>query len=227
MRKIVGIVCKYVPKTERVLDVASDELRQALMDVGVLPIGIFPNRRRVNLDFPSNISDRNFTVREYDLLINQLSICDGVVFQGGQGIADYEYDMARFCFQENIPTLGICSGQTVVAGIFGLKATEVVGVDPAVHRLTHDKYAHSCEVVPGTMFSDIVGVQTMRVNSRHTHAICKCDNLTVSAVDCDGNAEVVEAEDKKFYLGVRFHPESLYLADARMKAIFKAFAHSL
>lgn len=51
--------------------------------------------------------------------------------------------------------------------------------------------------------------------------------LTTSAIDCDENAEVVEAEDKKYFIGVRFHPESLYKKDKNMAAVFESFAQTI
>ncbi len=39
----------------------------------------------------------------------------------------------------------------------------------------------------------------------------------------DGYADVVESKDKNFYVGVRFHPESLYKFDDNMNNIFKKF----
>ena len=39
----------------------------------------------------------------------------------------------------------------------------------------------------------------------------------------DGYADVIEAKDKDFYIGVRFHPESLYKIDANMNCIFESF----
>lgn len=35
--------------------------------------------------------------------------------------------------------------------------------------------------------------------------------------------KTIESKDKKFYIGVRFHPESLYKNDERMNNIFKYF----
>lgn len=39
----------------------------------------------------------------------------------------------------------------------------------------------------------------------------------------DGYADVIEAEDKDVYIGVRFHPESLYRIDKNMNNIFSCF----
>ena len=42
----------------------------------------------------------------------------------------------------------------------------------------------------------------------------------------DGYPDVIEAKNKKFYMGVRFHPESLYKSDKNMRNIFIKFIES-
>ncbi len=42
----------------------------------------------------------------------------------------------------------------------------------------------------------------------------------------DGYTDVIEAKNKKFYIGVRFHPESLYTKDEKMNSIFKKFINT-
>ncbi|MBR3133719.1 MAG: hypothetical protein IKG42_06705 [Clostridia bacterium] len=39
----------------------------------------------------------------------------------------------------------------------------------------------------------------------------------------DSYPDVIESKDKKFYIGVRFHPESLYKIDEKHNLIFKEF----
>ena len=63
----------------------------------------------------------------------------------------------------------------------------------------------------------------MRVNSRHERTIHKSPLLDQVAFCEDGYPDVVESKDKKFYIGVRFHPESLYKIDENMNNIFKSF----
>lgn len=47
--------------------------------------------------------------------------------------------------------------------------------------------------------------------------------LEVSCMCEDGYIDEEEARNKKFYIGVRFHPESLYKIDKNHNAIFKEF----
>lgn len=63
----------------------------------------------------------------------------------------------------------------------------------------------------------------MIVNSRHKNRVKTCPNLNVAGFCDDGYADVVEDPDKNFYIGVRFHPESLYKKDKNMNNIFVSF----
>ena len=128
-----------------------------------------------------------------------------------------------YAYKNNIPTLAICMGQTVMAKMFN---AEIAEVSPEMHKKSCD-YAHTCSILPGTLFHDITKSKHIQVNSRHIYSVKSLNKLTISALDCDGNAEVIESQDKKFFLGVRFHPESLYQTDEKMRAIFESFAHAI
>ena len=61
------------------------------------------------------------------------------------------------------------------------------------------------------------------VNSRHIGYSKDVGTLKVVATSSDGVDEVVEDKNKTFYIGVQFHPESLYKKDENMKKIFTEF----
>ncbi len=63
----------------------------------------------------------------------------------------------------------------------------------------------------------------MPVNSRHQRIIKDCPLLEKVGFCEDGYPDVVESKDKKFYIGVRFHPESLYKKNEYHNKIFKEF----
>ena len=51
----------------------------------------------------------------------------------------------------------------------------------------------------------------------------KCPKLDKFGFCDDNYPDVIESKNKKFYIGVRFHPESLYKRDDKMNNIFKEF----
>ena len=61
------------------------------------------------------------------------------------------------------------------------------------------------------------------VNSRHIGYSSDLGILKAVAYSPNGIDEVVEDSNKKFYVCVQFHPESLYKKDKNMNNIFKEF----
>lgn len=66
----------------------------------------------------------------------------------------------------------------------------------------------------------------MQVNSRHKRTIKECPNLDKVAFCEDCYPDVIESKNKTFYIGVRFHPESLYKIDEIYNRIFEAFVNA-
>lgn len=226
-RLVVGIVGKHMklekyPRPERPYALMYDEVRQAIIDHGAVPIGILSPTRDIQRH-ADRLQD-HLPEEELTILDEQLALCDGLIFQGGTYITDFEYTLARIAYQRNIPTLGICCGQTVIAEAFG---AEMVYVDKTVHQRDDDQYAHNMRILPETKFADIVQVPEMKVNSRHYRAVASCPILQASALDPDGHIEVLEAPEKKFYFAMRFHPESLYKVDPVVDRIFQAFIKAM
>lgn len=227
---VIGIVCKHFPEVHngsslnRLYSLIDDEMKQAIIDVAGTPIGIVPPKRNVRLASLCRSPEECLSNAELMLLKRQLALCKGVVLQGGGRIDDYAYAIAAITYEQDIPTLGICSGQTAMARVLG---AEVVKVDKATHYRAAEKYVHDIRVVPGSKFHKIVAqAERLTVNSRHGHEIIPNDRFRMAAVSPDGHAEVTEAPNKKFYIGTRFHPESLYRQDSIMRKIFEAFVEA-
>lgn len=87
----------------------------------------------------------------------------------------------------------------------------------------NEEYVHYINIEYPSKFYNIVKENRIKVNSRHKNILEKYPLLQVSATDEDGYPDVVESENKKFYIGVRFHPESLYKIDTNMNNIFRYF----
>lgn len=59
----------------------------------------------------------------------------------------------------------------------------------------------------------------MKVNSRHKYEIINVNNAIVSARSDDGIIEAIEFPNKRFTMGVQWHPEDLYETDINMLKI--------
>lgn len=221
-KPIIGIVSKHYLKEQIRPDMyIRDEVKQAIFDNGGIAIGILLPKMEKN-----DVCDKwnnNFTNVEYENLISQIDLCDGIVVQGGGACDNYEMIVAKYCYDKNIPILGLCCGQNVIVRALGGTTFKID--NPEKHN-SDDKYVHSIKIDENSYFYKIVQKKEMLVNSRHNKAVESCPFLDKVAVCEDGYVDVVESKDKDFYIGVRFHPESLYKIDETHNMIFKEFIKS-
>jgi len=220
-KAIIGIVAKH-KKTDsiRTDSLIRDEMKQAIFDNGGIAIGILsPNEETLYTD-DNWKNDENKLDKEN--IINQINLCNGIILQGGSESEVFEPFIAKYCYDNDIPCLGICAGQNnIVRGIGGsiFKIS-----NPEKHSKPNEDYVHNIKITDlNSKFYKIINKEEINVNSRHKNAIEKHPLLNVVAVCDDNYKEVVEANNKEFYIGVRFHPESLYKIDENMNSIFKKF----
>lgn len=226
-KPIIGIIGKQIlhhTKPHSISSMTRNEVKQAIIDHGGTPIGILSP---IPETFEQADPNYSFTKTEAQLAQETLCLCHGLIFQGGSFISNHEIAIARIAHQLNIPTLGICSGQTVMA--YAADNVTVTKSDPKLHNLPETDYAHSVIPIPNTLFYRLVHTTPSgpfpypMVNSRHKYTIASTTHLIISATDQDNNCEVIEDPNRSFYLGLRFHPESLYQSHALSSHIFTAF----
>jgi len=133
----------------------------------------------------------------------------------------------------DVPILAICRGLQILNVQQG--GTLIQHLEPVErHRsLPEDKSrnAHCIEITPGTELARIAGGDLHReVNSRHHQAIARLgEGLIVSARDPGGGViEAVERPDRRFVIGVKWHPENQIAAgDSIARRLFEAFSAAL
>lgn len=216
---IIGIVAKHNPKNtgcEKIY--VTDATKQAIFDNGAIAIGILPTEDFVNYKGNDNKWNDNLTEIERENLFSQIKLCDGIILQGGIEMDNYEFIIAKYCYENNIPILGICAGQNAIAKALGGSTYKIP--NPEEHNISRD-YVHSIKIQKDSKFYSIIGSKEIMVNSLHTNTIDKCPRLDKVGFCKDGYADVIESKDKEFYIGVRFHPEDLYKKDNKINNIFK------
>lgn len=220
---IIGILSKHYInyKNNRTDTYIRDEVKQAIFDNGAIAIGILQSDGNIKRLKEKDIWKNNLNEKEYENLICQINLCDGIIFQGGAQSDNYECIAAKYCYENNIPSLGICAGQNVMARAMG---GSIYKIDNKEKHLQNDKqYVHNIKINRESKFYNIIKKDEIMVNSRHMYAVKECPKLDKVAFCEDGYADVIEAKDKKFFIGVKFHPESLYKIDENMNSIFKKF----
>ena len=139
--------------------------------------------------------------------------------------AGFERDLMAGFLARDKPVLGLCGGMQMLAGLHGCKLTPDVGAMPST-GIAHDDPAtrHAVSVTAGTRLCDIVGVETIEVNSLHREAVVAvADGVAVAAVAPDRVIEAIELTDRSFALGLQWHQERYADQEHRGNAVFRAF----
>ena len=186
---IIGIVAKHNPKNtgcEKIY--VTDATKQAIFDNGAIAIGILPTEDFVNYKGNDNKWNDNLTEIERENLFSQIKLCDGIILQGGIEMDNYEFIIAKYCYENNIPILGICAGQNAIAKALGGSTYKIP--NPEEHNISRD-YVHSIKIQKDSKFYSIIGSKEIMVNSLHTNTIDKCPRLDKVGFCKDGYADVI------------------------------------
>ncbi len=130
-----------------------------------------------------------------------------------EGRTAAEFALVRGALDRDIPVLGICGGQQLLAVALG--GTLIQHIPDAVGgaleheqpNLRHEP-GHPIKLVADTQLARIVGAADMRVNSAHHQAVRDPGpHATVNARAPDGVIEGIEDARYRFCIGVQWHPE--------------------
>ena len=186
-----------------------------------ITIGLIARDDKINDTLVQIITKNNFKyllnkcnyigILNYDnslLNTNILSLCDGIIFQGGSDIYHYHFQILNYAINNNIPVLGICMGHQII-GLYSQNTTNDKALIKIPNHNNKEK-THDIKMKPNTILYKIFG-PTLTVNSRHNEALSKVNYpFKVSAVSKDNVIEGIEyVDDNHFVLGVQFHPEDL------------------
>ncbi|HNY84143.1 MAG TPA: gamma-glutamyl-gamma-aminobutyrate hydrolase family protein [Anaerolineaceae bacterium] len=142
----------------------------------------------------------------------------------------FELGMLRLILEADKPLLCICRGlQVLNVGLGGTLIGDIAAELPEADRhdwypsFARDKLVHTVTIKPGSKLERITGRGSLRTNSLHHQAVKKVgDGLVVTARAADGVIEAAELPDKRFVMGVQWHPEHLQ-DDPAMRSLFENF----
>jgi putative glutamine amidotransferase len=180
-------------------------------------------------------------------------LCSGFLFTGGQDVSPglYGTDVSPRCgeicetrdimekilfsiavLEQNKPVLGICRGIQIINVLLGGTLHQDIPSQLPESVLTHQQKppygrpVHKVNIEPGSPLHELLGVETLAVNSSHHQGIAKLSpKLTPMAQAEDGLIEAVYMKDKPFVWAVQWHPE-MALAEESSRKIFRAFVNT-
>ncbi len=224
-KPIIGIIGKVQPQYgediwHRIDEV--DEIRYLIVKNGAIAITLLPTEETLKFN-DNDIKDNSIlSEEEKNELYRQIDLCDGFILQGGLYSSNYEIEMAKKIIELDKPLIGICAGFNNILRALG---TDVVEDKTKSHDIYDKNYRHKISVVKGTKLYELMNKTEYSVNSIHTMIAPKEKvegYAKISSFSYDGLVESFELTNKKFVIGVKWHPE-LMLEDEFTKNLFKEF----
>ena len=124
----------------------------------------------------------------------------------------FELALTRRALERDMPVLGICRGMQLInvatGGTLDQHLPESIG--DGRHRSVAGTFGtHQVRIAPGTLACSAAGTEGLLVMSHHHQGVAKLgEGLTVSGWSADDDiVEAVELPDRRFALGVVWHPE--------------------
>lgn len=199
MKPIIGIIMRpYLSEEKNSIFCVYDDIIKSVNKSGGIPIGILPND---------------------DNLFETVNICHGLIFQGGDSYQKYEKVCLEYAYKNDIPTLAICLGMQHMGIIFDGKEYDVFN-----HKEKNKNYVHKVLIDKNSRLYEILEKEVFSVNSRHKSAL-KNTKLSIVGISNDGVIEAIEDKKKKFFIGVQWHPESMFNYDIISQKLFKSFVN--
>lgn len=227
-KPIIGIIGKVQPKYDddlwhRIDE--TDEIRYLIVKSGGISIMLLPTEETIQFNDNDIKDNSKLSKEEIEDLYSQISLCDGFILQGGLYSCNYEIEMAKKIIELDKPLIGICAGFNNILRAIG---TDVV-LDKTNHHNHYDEnYRHKINIEKNTKLYDLIQEDSIEVNSIHTMIATKElvePFAKISSYSEDGLVESFELENKKFIMGIKWHPELLY-KEEYVNKLFKKFIDS-
>ncbi len=219
-KPIIGIVAKPLIETDmwNYMEIV-DDIRYVLVKNKALVVGILPTEEKIN--FKKNEEPDSYVLSDSERqnLEKIIVRLDGVVLEGGLVSNQYEEEIVKICIEKDIPIIGICSGfNNMIRALGG-----TIYIDSNIfHNQFGSKIAHDIDINEDSKLFKILKRKTMKVNSIHTCIVMEKDvqGYKVTAkCPLDNSVEAVELENKRFVMGIKWHPELMN----SMNPIFEEF----
>lgn len=228
-KKVIGILGRPTTDFEDDKQIAIlDDYRRAIIKKGCVPFIITPisdvtyvakKRREIP---PLTPSEKNIYKKIVDM-------CDGILITGGYSWYNYDEYVIKYAIEINKPILGICMGMQLLASLDNGEncLKQNITISDFNHHQADKRYVHNVIINENSYLRKIVGTKMIKVNSKHRYHVYKVKDAILTAYSEDGIPEALEFPNKKFVVGVQWHPEKMLEYDEYANKIFDEFISKL
>ena len=143
-----------------------------------------------------------------------------------------EISIAKLALGRNLPIMAICRGHQVLNVALGGTLYQDLSCFPH-ETIQHSdpgqtaRVFHDVAITPGSLLHRIVGADHIETNSSHHQVIDKLGaGLAIVAFSSTDNVpEAIEQTQKKFVLGLQWHPEAIFEREHSRK-VFRALVEA-
>jgi putative glutamine amidotransferase len=242
MKPLIGITAYFVEASERSKNRVRGTYDQDFIMSSIDYAASIERAGGVPMIIPCTGNEK--IIREY---VQRL---DGLLFSGGEDIHPKYYGQAikrgmgrcvpvRDAFEMRLleialeydkPILGICRGLQLINIAYGgtvfqdLNQMDFTSIEHSCVDLPKYTPCHDVEIYVNTHLYNMVQTPHLPVNTKHHQSIDGLgEGLIISAKAIDGVIEGIEDPNKRFLVGVQWHPEMMSEKDDIQGMIFDGF----
>ena len=225
--KTVGIIGRaYRNIKEQPIIQTSEVVRHALSYYdNIVPITLLPTGSESYCDIRKNSDEfSDIDKKKIDHIIKQ---CDGFIAPGGRSWFNFDNHIIKHAIKEDKPLLAICAGFQCLCSLYSdKKRPRLTTIEGGSHHSYGKDYCHTNYISEDTYLHKIIKSNHILVNSVHYYKVnFPMHDLVINAHSVDGVIEGVELPNKKFIIGVQWHPE--FFRDDPSVKLFNAFVKNL
>jgi len=191
----------------------------------VVCITILPTENKDYFDEIEPGKDKIDT-NKLDYILNK---CDAFIVPGGTYGYNLDEYVIKHAIKDDKPLLAICLGFQIMCSMFAKNRTcfdMTKRLDSEKHMGKAREYVHKVKINDHTKLREIIGKDEIQVNSVHHDVVnFEMNTLKINAISDDGIVEGVEYPNKKFIIGLQWHPE--YLNDENSKKLINYYIKNI